>query len=222
MIGHQAIGKQPRSRPLDRFFQHLFHCGKVRRLTEQPHPPHAPIEYVVHQPARSCTNPPRHANSIPETASLSIETTSDPFASSPTPLRRPDLRACVCSFLPSFAGINYPSFLQSRLAGSGHRPPLPFSRPRFVRYGHQHFRGHGPVFVSVNNLFYQTDAFGVPSRRASSSIPVEVVRFNSHSTKLTSSDCDLFRSRQGSCNPKSTELARMFNFPFASSATGIL
>ena len=90
MIGHQAIGQQPRSRPLDRLLQNLFHCSKVGRLTEQPHSPHAPIKNVVHNPARSCTYPPWHAHTIPETAGLSIETTSDPFASSPTPLRRLD------------------------------------------------------------------------------------------------------------------------------------
>jgi hypothetical protein len=79
VIGHQAIGEQSCFRSLDGFFEHLFHGGKVGRLAEKPHPSHAPIEHVVYQPARSCTNSPWHANSIPERVSLSIETTSDPI-----------------------------------------------------------------------------------------------------------------------------------------------
>jgi hypothetical protein len=84
MRRHQTIGKQPRSRPLNGLFQRLFHRCKVGCLAEKPHPSHATIEHVVYQTARSCTNSPWHANNIPETSSLSTETTSDPFVRPPT------------------------------------------------------------------------------------------------------------------------------------------
>lgn len=49
------------------------------RITSESSPS-APIEDMPHDPARRCANPSWYVHSIRKTSTLSIKTTSDPFA----------------------------------------------------------------------------------------------------------------------------------------------